>query len=87
MKFLLALTASALMSTTAFAGGNCAKAPKPDRQAKIAVLMKASQAGYKDIRISTDCGCIDVRATKDGQKAQLRYDGASLALLKTEINS
>ena len=86
MKFLLALTASALLSTAAFANDDCAKAPKPDRQAKIAVLMKASQAGYKDIRISADCGCIDVRATKDGQKAQLRYDGATLALIKEEIN-
>ena len=27
-----------------------------------------------------------VRATKDGQKAQLRYDGATLALIKTEIS-
>ncbi len=86
MKFLAALMASALLSTAAFANDDCAKAPKPGRDAKIAVLMKASQAGYKDIRISVDCGCIDVRASKDGQKAQLRYDGVTLALIKSEIS-
>ncbi|MFZ1681282.1 MAG: PepSY domain-containing protein [Rhizobiaceae bacterium] len=87
MKIFLAL---ALTAAAAFPAVAAEKCPRPDamnRQTKIALLIKASHTGYRDIRIVEDCGRYQVRATKDGVKTRVWYDPETLRVIGVDQSS
>lgn len=87
MKNLIALALTAAVVLPAAAAEKCPKSAAMNRQTKIALLIKASHTGYRDIRISEGCGCYEVRAVKDGVKTRVWYDPATLQVIRTDRGS
>lgn len=87
MKVIPALVLAALFASPALAAEKCPKSPAMNRQTKIALLIKASHTGYKDIRITEGCGCYEVRAVKDGVKTRVWYDPETLMPIRMDQGS
>lgn len=87
MKTFLALALTVAFAAPALAAEKCPKPEAMNRKTRIALLIKASHTGYRDIRIVEDCGRYQVRATRDGVKTRVWYDPATLQIIPVNPGS
>lgn len=90
-KFLILTVALAgiAAATPAFArdDARCGASPGATRLSADAVRAKLAESGYNVVRIKTDDGCYEVRATdRGGARVELRVDPVTAKVLRTEMD-
>lgn len=75
-----------LVSSSAFAGANCAKHPKAEWLSQEQAKAKIESMGYKIRKFKVDGNCYEIYGeNKDGKKAEVYFDTKTLEVVKAEI--
>ncbi|HEX6077982.1 MAG TPA: PepSY domain-containing protein [Methylomirabilota bacterium] len=82
----LALTATMLLTSTAWAGARCDQHPKGEWMPQSEAKAKIEAQGYKISKFKVDGHCYEIYGfDKDGNRAEVYFDTKTLAVVKAEI--
>ena len=85
-RALLVLTATLLLTSTAWAAAKCDKHPKGERVSQADAKAKIEAQGYKISKFKVDGNCYEIYGVdKDGNQAEVYFDTKTLAVVKSEI--